>query len=458
MQRSLQSALSLCLTSLLGPGLVLAQDDFFGAIEVDLASQSQTDGAWTIIGWLDQKIGYGVADPGPLFNRSDSEFNRIETSLYGQLDLDLGERSQLRLSAEAFHDEVYRLQSDTAYSSDEINTFRNRYEVRDFYLEHEFDNGIYMRLGKQILAWGVSEYLRVTDLVNTEYQYTLGQQDLEDLRRQVPALLLSGNAGDWTFDAVLASEAGSNQLAPAGDEFDPYIALRSNGIGISSEEAERQQEFFLRASTSYSRGDIQFVAGDFNDNARSLQRVLTHGNNQIAEFGQSRMQALGLAATLVDGPWLIFGELAMHHNQAIRPLANNDFLQPAGWQEKDQLLTALGVEYNGFRNLLLTAEIDTVRIKDNLPQLYGSALKTSYGLRAYWTAMNERLQILAVMNELADDSGRVGRLSVDYDWSDNLSLGLLWVNYSAPSLSYVNLYSHNDVIQLELRYSFQFAD
>ena len=69
--------------------------------------------------------------------------------------------------------------------------------------------------------------------------------------------------------------------------------------------------------------------------------------------------------------------------------------------------------------------------------------------------MNERLQILAVVNELAENQGRVARATVSYDWSDSVNLGLMWVDYSAPASSLVNQFRHNDVLQLQLRYGFQ---
>ncbi|CAN0450235.1 unnamed protein product, partial [Discosporangium mesarthrocarpum] len=157
----------------------------------------------------------------------------------------------------------------------------------------------------------------------------------------------------------------------------------------------------------------------------------------------------------VSGSWLLFGELGWHANRVARPTERSVAFDPDGWVKKDQLLGVLGVEYSGFRNLLLTAEIDAQRIRDNEPFGYGDGKLVSVGLRARWSALNERLQVLGVVNELAEDQGRVARATVAYDWSDSLNLGLMWVAYSAPDNSLVNPFRHNDVLQLQLRYSFQ---
>lgn len=432
-----------------------AQDDFFDTITVETGQNAGSDRDYSVIGWLEQKIAYGLESPSAIFSRQKPTLNKIETSLFSQFDMRLGE-SQFRLSGEAFHDEIYRLQDDIDFSSAEINEHRNRFEVRDFYLEHQFDNDIYVKVGNQLLAWGVTEYLRITDLINTENQYTFGQQDLEDLRRQVPALLTSASAGQWTLDAVVTYEAGRDDIAPARDEFDQFASLRAQGTLISITEPKRQEEYFLRASTTTSRGDLQLVAGQFNDNTLSLERFSLAGGQGEAIFSQNRMRALGIAGTRVSGSWLFFGELGMHQDKALRPLDENRLLPATGWQHKDQLLAALGIEYSGIRDLLLTLELDGQRIRDNDESLFGKTEKLGIGMRALWTAMNERLQILAVVNELADNTGRVSRLSVDYDWSDNFTLGLLWVNYAAPVTSYVNQFRHTDVIQAQLRYNFQY--
>ncbi len=434
-----------------------AQNDFFNSIDVDIRREDSRSGAnYSVIGWITQKISQGIERPGPQFSRRERELNKIETSLFGQIDSGLGENFNFRVSGKAYHDEIYRINDDTNYSADERNKFRNRIELKDFYIERQFTNGFYFKAGNQILAWGMAEYSRVTDLINTEDQYTFGQQDLEDIRLQVPAVLLSYSSADWTFDGVITHRAGRNDTAPAGDEFDQLIGLRQSGLSLERADPEDEQEYFFRASTHLSQGDLQLVAGEFNDNALSLEQVAAI--RSIAprfQYGQNRMRAIGVAANWADGLWLVFGELGMHFDKAVIPSADSVFRQVGGWDEKDQVLSVLGIEYNGFRNLLLSFEIDRTRTKNHDDFMYADKNQTSFGSRIYWTALNEKLQVLAVRNELANRSGQVSRVSVDYSWSDNLELGLLWVDYGSREQSNFYDFRNNDVLQLHLRYNFQ---
>lgn len=432
-----------------------AQDDFFNTIDVDI-QQSDSDGPVQFFGWVTEKVAYGLEAPGPLFSRSEREINRIETNLYGQLDIAVDEQTAMRFSARYYHDEVYRWNDDTPYTEDEINTHRNRYEIRDFYIEHQTPDDVYFKLGNQLLVWGQSEYLRITDLINIENQFFFAQQDLEDLRLQIPAMLVSFDLGDWVFDSVVTYKAGSNNIGPAGDEFDQFIRIRETGARILLPQTEQESEYFFRASTRLRQGDLQLVAGEFNDNALSVSRLAALDTpTPEVSFRQNRMRALGVSANWVEGSWLYFGELGLHRDKAVRPNFANFFSQVHGWEQKHQILAAAGVEYNGFRNLVVTFELDSIHTQSHSASMLAKQDQVSAGVRLYWTALNERLQVLGVWNELANNTGRVVRLSADYNWSDSLDFGLLWVDYSTGESSPFEAFRFNDVIQLQLRYSFQ---
>ncbi len=432
------------------------QDDFFSTIDVAIEENSNS-GPVEFLGFVTQKVAYGFQSPPALFTRSDEGINRIETSLYGQVDVEVDERTAFRFAARAYHDEVFRWFDDRPYHPEEINDFRNRYEIRDFYLEHEFDNGVYFKLGNQMQAWGMSEYLRVTDLVNVENQFFLGQQDLENLRLQVPALQMSFSVGDWTLDNVVTKRAGRNLMSPAGDEFDQFILFREAGFAIREQEVEHDSEVFFRASTQLNQGDLQVVAAEFNDNGLALSRMEALRSVQPrAVFRQNRMRALGISANWVEGSWLWFGEIGVHRDRAMQTNSANLLASVNGWEERDQILGVAGIEYSGFRDLLLTFELDSIYTRDHNDTMLVDAFQIGGGLRAYKTLMNERVQIVAVYNELVNIAGSVARVSADYAVSDNMEIGLLWVSYDLDQNTPFSVYRFNDVFQFQLRYSFQY--
>jgi hypothetical protein len=167
------------------------------------------------------------------------------------------------------------------------------------------------------------------------------------------------------------------------------------------------------------------------------------------------MRAFGVAANWADGSWLYFGELGLHLDKAVIPNRDSIFRQLGGWDEKDQVLSVFGVEYNGFKNLLLTFELDSIRTKNHDAFMYADENQTSFGARLYWTALNEKLTVVAVHNELANETGQVSRVSADYSWSDSVEVGLLWVDYGSRRDSIFYNFRNNDILQVHLRYNFQ---
>lgn len=167
------------------------------------------------------------------------------------------------------------------------------------------------------------------------------------------------------------------------------------------------------------------------------------------------MQALGMAANRVAGSWLVFGELGLHRNSPVMPLELEDFARGDGWQERSRVLGAVGIEYNGFSNTLVSLEVDNSHTRGDINNLGIERNQTSIGTRLSWIGWNDRLQLLSVWNKLANDQGYLTRLSIDYAWSDNLKFGVLWVDYSADQNSFYSAFRNNDMLQLNARFSFQ---
>jgi len=117
------------------------------------------------------------------------------------------------------------------------------------------------------------------------------------------------------------------------------------------------------------------------------------------------------------------------------------------------------LHYSGYP--LLSERFETLAQEDLsvlipiMVALMAVMLFIGFGARIYWTGWNERLELLSVWNKLADSQGYVTRVSMEYDWTDSLNLGILWVDYNAENNSIFYNFRNNDMVQFNLRFSFQ---
>lgn len=263
--------------------------------------------------------------------------------------------------------------------------------------------------------------------------------------------------GDWVLDGVITEDADDNLIAPAGDEFDALLPARLPGVRLERPKPDKNWEVFVRGTRQGQGGDVQWVIGEFNHNALSLDAIESPmGTDTWVTLGMRRQSLAGVSITRVRGNWLLFAESAVHLDRAVMPDRLSAALVTSGWPEADHALAALGAEFNGWRNLVVTVEYDWQRLLQSAPPGFARQLQTGIGVRTNYTALNDRLRILGVWNRLSNQQGEVLRLSVDYEWQDSLDIGIMWMGYDAGPDTRFYQFRQNDGLQLQMRYNFQY--
>lgn len=425
-----------------------ANDDFFATIDLEVSepSRDSLQTRWSI----KQLASYGLADPGSEFARAESGVNKVGTRLQGELDYRFSPAVAARFELEYFHDAVYSLNSDINPSREELNRFRNRVQARDIYLDIDLSPRWNLRAGNQIVAWGQAETLVINDLIAPLNNYTIMQADLKDLRLHTPAIKLTRSDNLLTLDALVTYDAGYNDIAPEGNEFDPFIQLRALPFAVKQDKADNRNEFFFRAKHNFRGGDISLILADANHNELSLTRT----DSDTFYFSQERIQSLGLSASYNKGLWVYKGEIALHHNKPVMPAAPVflDYLQ--GWENRDQTLAMVGFDYAGFGNATVSAELNYVHTSGNSEFLQLEKNELGATTSLHWSDDNQKLSLNAHFIGLLNANGFVFRANAEYALTDNFKLGSLLVAYEADADDSLFAYRNNDVIQLYVQYYF----
>ncbi len=430
----------------------MADNDFFASIDLAESSgrSSATEKTMASRWSIKQLASYGLADPGNSFARTESGLNKMETRLQGELDFRFTTAVAGRVELEYFHDAVYSLNGDIHPSSEELDTFRNRVQARDIYLDLDLSPVWNLRAGNQIVAWGQAETLIINDLVAPLNNYTIMQADLKDLRLHTPAIKLTRSDATLTLDGLVTYDAGYNDLAPEGNEFDPFIQLRNLPFTIKKHKADRRSEYFFRVKHSFKGGDISLILADANHNELSLANT----SADTFYFTQERIQALGLSGTYNKGLWVYKAEMAFHHNKPLMPEtgAFMDYLQ--GWEKRDQALAMVGFDYAGFGDATFTLELNAVHTSGNTRPLAVDTNEVGATTSVHWSDENQKFNVNLHLISLLDGNGVIFRANTEYSLTDNLKLGSLLVTYDAGREDSLFVYRNNDAIQFYAQYFF----
>src|SRR5581483_7248560 len=105
-----------------------------------------------------------------------------------------------------------------------VEEVRRRIELKELYLDMNFKN-FDLRIGRQIVRWGVVEGARVTDEINPLDFYELILRDIDD--RYIPLFMLKADLylGADSFEAIVIPEIRGHRPAPRGSEWEQFQFL-----------------------------------------------------------------------------------------------------------------------------------------------------------------------------------------------------------------------------------------
>lgn len=436
-----------------------ASDDFFQPIEPPQndpakgqkarntnSPDTKTGGATALDSkaYVLQTLKYGWQSPPAAggFQRNQPEFSQVKTTLFWQGRGALGERTSWQLSARGENEWYFWEADDPRWKS-----HNSELRLRDAFVDMTFDK-LWLRAGQQILAWGQSEGLVITDVLSPQDLREPGQAELQDIREQVPALLGSLAVGSATkLSVAITYTADSNRYAEAQEPFDFFARYRLEGLQIQQRKPQSDWEYAIKLDRTFNGGDLMLMAGRVNDNSLSLAGLdLPAG---VLYLNQQRQTVLGARLERVRGNWLVTTELA-HWQDVPQPTAG---FTP--WPLHDQSRAMAGIEYSGWDDLSLGLEINRVHTESQSAQRAGDATETGYVARVRYTALNQRVIQQLRLFKLASEDAYISRWDISLDWSDQWAFTCALIAYRVRNdASLFHGLRNHDSINVTAKYSF----
>ena len=410
-----------------------------GAVAVDRRAERFAK----LSGSLSFGSAYNYAQDRPERGEADYRgLSRMRVGLDVELDLDLPLGLETRISARGFRDMAYRLKKRSEFTHEVLQLYESELELKEAWVRGSLAKQLDFQIGRQVLAWGSSETLRVLDVLSPIDNRDPGLTDLRDLRLPVAATRVSAYQGPFKLTGIAIHESRYDDMPPFGSDFFPLERpppgeiRRANGGGDT--------EYAVALSGRFAGFDATLNwARYFEDEP--------HRGFRSGLLEHSELHLIGASADVPWGNWLVRVEAAridgLEFFGSRKKLRRNDVM--------------LGLEYSGLADTQLTVELVHRKLfgyEDRILEFPDAARENSFeaSLRYTRSYLNDRARLTAlfiVLGQQAQD-GTVARVSLDYDLRDALTLGGGILVFEEGELTPFNVFDPNDRIFVNLRYSF----
>jgi len=399
---------------------------------------------WQLGGALTFGAAWNYAHDAPAPGETDYRgLSRLRGKLNLEFDAELPRNWRAHVAGYGYYDAAYALNGRDEYTDAVLDDYESEGELGEAWLRGRLNRRTDLKLGRQIVVWGKSDNIRITDILNPLDNREPGMVDIEELRLPLTMARLDYYIGDWGLTAMAIPEIRFNKNPPFGSEFFPGTGpLPAEQV---PDDGGGNTEYALAANGIFSGWDLSLYWAQHFDDSPHL--TISGGTPQLAH---SRLTMVGAATNIALGNWLLKGEAA--HFSGLRYAA----LPGESLRRTD---TLLGVEYAGFSDTTLSLEIANRHL-----HAYDAALAAEGLLEDEWQSalryqgefLHARLHLLVLITAFGEElsDGGFGRYSVAYDLADALTLTGGIVSYEGGEKVPFNRIGDNDRLFVDLKYSF----
>lgn len=388
-----------------------------------------------LTGKLTEQVAFSWNNDEPHEN-----FNSLKSSLLLDYDYKFENGIRLKVNAKAYYDAIYSIKGRDDFSTQELDELESEVELFDAYIEGKISDNFDYKVGRQVVVWGRSDTIRVTDILNPIDNRRPGMTDIEDLRLPVTMAKFDYFIGNWRITPIAVAEQRFSKNPPFGGDFNPAP------IPMPSNEEYDDVTYALSIGAEFSGWDINFYAADTRDDAGYLDNTMV--DPRIKHY---KVRMVGTALNILSGSWLFKTEIAHFDGLKYSSAADKEF------SRTDALL---GVEYNGIADTIMSYDIVTRQIHDYDNRLlleFNSLYEDQYqhAFRVSSDFLNATLTanyLLSLYGEKLDEGG-FQRAWVKYELADGINLNVGVVDYIGGSVLF-DAIEDNDMVFTDISYSF----
>lgn len=428
----------------------------FGDDEISIKSTEEEilveESIFSISGNVAFKTAYGYKDH-EVNTIEYSGLSQAQTSIYLQVDGKLSDNWKMRVSGDAFYDALYDVK-DKTYNDDILEAYHTQVRFDDVYLQGKLSSDIDLKIGRQIVVWGKSDSIRITDVVNPIDNRLPAMTDIEDLRLPTTMAKLDYYLGSWNLSAMAILESRTFIEAAPRSEFFPVDNIFTGAPNpfielIQPESSLDNMQYAFAANGIFSGWDLSFYASRVYDSKWHIEGSTPSTLKRIV----SQIDMLGTAINIATGSWLLKSEIA--YIDGVRYNTTAD--------AKTRVDALIGFDYMGIKDTVLSLELANRHIfkyEESMSSLTGKDFvdedEYQSAIRATRSFANDSINASALLSMFGSswEYGGFGRIWVEYDLMDAVVANIGIVDYIDGDKPFTKAISDNDRVFADIKYSF----
>ncbi|MFQ5454794.1 MAG: DUF1302 family protein [Nitrospirota bacterium] len=347
-----------------------------------------------------------------------------------------------------------------------VDIYKRDIELKEIYIDYHLRD-MDIRMGKQIVRWGVVEGARVTDEINALDFDEVILRDIEN--RYIPAWMLKMDyyLTDYTLEFLWIPDLEFHEPAPKASAWEQLQFLP--GIKRPAQNF-KNSETALKVSRFIKGWDISlsyfYTWDDFPTSFRSIQLASIFGDAPDLDFNQryTRLRIIGSSFSRSVDRVIINGEAAYVRGKffgtRFKGLLDPEPLNSFGESKKNFLKYALSIDFPLF-GWDMSAQYIQQFIPNYDEELIPDRFDTVYGFSMRKRFLHDLLFPQFLIIYFLNDDDFLIRPKIDYLMTDQLK-----VTFGADILQgdigdsrpgefhFIGFFDNNDRIYVEITYGF----
>jgi len=386
-----------------------------------------------LTGKLTEQIAYSYNG-----NTPHDKFTSLKSSLFLDYEYKSENDWRFKTNLKAYYDAIYDLR-DRYYSRDERDEQRSEVELFDAYIEGSITDSLDVKLGRQVVVWGRSDTIRITDILNPLDNRRPGMIDIEDLRLAVTMAKFDYFIDKWRITPIVVLEQRFSNNPAFGSAFNPQPNPHL------SQKDYADLTYALSVGGEFSGWDVNFYAARTHDDTGYVkflpEPIFTH----------DKVNMFGTALNVLSGSWLFKTELAHFNGLKYTSIEGEKF------KRTDALA---GIEYKGIADSTFSYDVSVRHIHNYDKRLLaeqGQLEKNTYqhAFRATSDFLNASLTanyLISLFGKKLDECG-FQRAWIKYELAEGTNINIGVVDYIGGS-TLLDSVKDNDMVFVDVSYSF----